>query len=349
MPSKRGYYITGNTAEGIVNFLSTNTSDFHHHIILKHPSQTVKTTVIKEIINEYEANHDVEVLYSSLGKEFLEGVIIRDKKIAVIDERAASADLSGAIEIDLSLFTTDDVATMDFTQEQEKINAYTQLAYDNFETGLKIHDDLEAVYIKEMDFEKANQMAEEFTETILNGVPKQNKESTVFHRLFGTNTKDGVVNVVPEILSQLSKKYFIKGRAGTGKSTFMKKIMAACQEHGFDVELYHCSFDPNSIDMVLVRELGFCIFDSTDPHEFFPAGPGEEIIDMYEEAVTPGTDEKYAEEINELNSRYKSYMKLGIVNLKEAGEIHQSLEQQFVIQPRDLEKIKSFILGKIIE
>ncbi|WP_042142609.1 hypothetical protein [Paucisalibacillus sp. EB02] len=349
MPSKIGYYVSGNTAEGFVNFLSTNTPNFHHHIILKHPSNKIKTTIINEIIKKYESDHDIEVLYSSIGKEYLEGVIIRDKKVAIIDEKIATADLSGSFEIDLSLFFAQDITNIDLSTDINKITQLTQNAYDNFRTGLKVHDDLEEVYIKEMNFDAANKLADEFIDTLLKYVPKQNKEATVVHRLFGTNTRDGVVNVVPEILSQLSKKYFIKGRAGTGKSTLMKKITAAAQEHGFDVELYHCSFDPNSADMVLIRDLEFCIFDSTDPHEFFPNGPGEEEIDMYEKTVTPCTDEKYEKEITEINSRYKSYMKKGVVELKAAGDIINKIEQKFTMDPREIEKITSFISGKIIE
>lgn len=346
---KKGYYVSGNTAEGFVNFLSSNTSNFHHHIILKHPSYKVKTSVIQEIINQTEAESELEVLYSSIGKEFLEGVIIRDKKIAVIDERIASSDLSGAFEMNLSLFAADELADNDFSVEEENIESYMHSAYSNFASGLKIHDDLEAIYISEMNFEKADTIAEEFVETVLEDVSKHERNPDIVHRLFGTNTRDGVVNVVPEILSQLSKKYYIKGRAGTGKSTFMKKIMAACRDYGYDIELYHCSFDPNSIDMVLVRDLDFCLFDSTDPHEFFPNGEGDQVIDMYELAVNPGTDEKYADEINELNNRYKSFMKKGVGDLKKAGDIIGRLEQQFVINQRDIEKITSFIKSKILE
>jgi hypothetical protein len=129
----------------------------------------------------------------------------------------------------------------------------------------------------------------------------------------------------------------------------MKKVMKAAEDHGFDIELYHCSFDPNSVDMVLIRELEFCIFDSTDPHEYFPNGPGEEEIDMYEKTVTPGTDEKYEKEITELNTTYKSYMKQGVVELKAAGEIINQVEQRFTMDPRIIDKITSFIFGKIIE
>ena len=68
----------------------------------------------------------------------------------------------------------------------------------------------------------------------------------------------------------------------------LKKLAKAAEEKGFEVEVYHCGFDPNSLDMVIVRELGFAIFDSTAPHEYFPSREGDEIIDMYALIVTRG-------------------------------------------------------------
>ncbi len=205
-----------------------------------------------------------------------------------------------------------------------------QQAYDSFAEGLRIHDDLEAIYINQMDFERADEFAEDFITELLTDVPKKQREPRRFHRLFGTNTADGVVNVVPHLIENIKDVYYIKGRAGTGKSVFMKKIANACLDHGFDVEMYYCSFDPGSIDMVLVRELDFCIFDSTDPHEFFPQRDGEKVIDMYENFVAPGTDETYATEIDDVHKRYKSCMKKGVRFLKEAGEQWRKWEDDYM-------------------
>ena len=40
--------------------------------------------------------------------------------------------------------------------------------------------------------------------------------------------------------------------------------------------------------MVIFRELGIAIFDSTAPNEYFPSRAGNEIIEMYELLITPG-------------------------------------------------------------
>ncbi len=305
---------------------------------------------MKQLLAKFEGEYESEVLYSSLGNKYLEGFIIRGKSLAVIDDTVASQKVNGAIEVDLNLFLEKKPSPERVDHEAEEQFIYhTDKAYENFAIGLEVHDDLEGIYINEMDFDKADQLADNFVDDLLEGVEKKNRTPQVYHRLFGTNTADGVVNCVPEILQDLSTVYFVKGRAGTGKSTFMKHISQACQQHGFDVELYYCSFDPNSIDMVLVRDLDFCIFDSTDPHEFFPTRDGEKIIDLYERCVTSGTDEKFATEINHLNNTYKSYMKQGIHHLKEAGAYLEKTERQYTFTEEDTQNMVDFIWRDVIQ
>ncbi|RKQ35594.1 hypothetical protein [Oceanobacillus halophilus] len=341
------YYVSANTAEGFVNYIHSNVEELNQVIILKHPSHTLKTSIIHQMIDYYKSQREIEVLLSPLGKKYLDGVIIREKSLAIINDRISTPDLAGAIEIDCSLFMKHR-PVLD-TDLEEKFTYYNEEAYKNFATGLKVHDDLEKIYINEMDFERADELADDVIQEHVEKREKQRFESKVYHRLFGTNTVDGVVNEIPHLIENISTVYYIKGRAGTGKSTLMKKVSKACENKGYGVELYHCSFDPNSLDMVLVRELGLCIFDSTDPHEFFPNREGEKVIDVYEEAVTPGTDEKYESQINQVNREYKSYMKQGIVELKKAGEYLEKIEDKFGFSKKEITNISEFLKEQIIQ
>ncbi|GAB3068706.1 hypothetical protein [Virgibacillus ainsalahensis] len=339
------YYVSGNTAEGFINFLPSNVKDFKQVIILKHPSLALKTAIIEKII--HRSNQQAEILLSAQGNKYLDGVIIRGKSLAIIDDKIATDDLAGSIELDLSLFLKDKLyLTDDYMEKNSQYQNEIGYAHANFAEGLKIHDDLEEIYIDEMDFEKADQLTKKFITNLLQGAPKKNQSAHVYHRLFGTNTSDGVVNVVLHLIQNISNVYHVKGRAGTGKSTFMKKVAKACEDYGFDTEIYHCSFDPNSLDMVLVRELDFCMFDSTDPHAFSPQAE-DSIMDLYEETVTPGTDEKFASKINEVHTNYKSRMKKGIQHLKQAGKHLDRLEESHRFTDTELAKITTFITENI--
>ncbi len=75
--------------------------------MLKHASQRFKSTILKQLITELEGKYSVEVLCSSLGEEYLDGMIVREKSIAIITDDVApelkhiqTIDVSQAINID---------------------------------------------------------------------------------------------------------------------------------------------------------------------------------------------------------------------------------------------------------
>lgn len=321
----------------MVNFLDDNVIGLHQVIVLQHVSHTVKTAILKQLIYAWEHKYELEVLLSPFGHKYIEGVIVREQSFAIVTEESMTTKRSCATPFTLRNYIDPHIDHKRMRCVQRNIDEWMAKAYDDFSVGLKIHDDLEAVYIKQMDFSKADALAEQLIQDLLTDVDKRKQTAKVFRRLFGTNTSDGVVNVVPQLLAERDKNYYLKGRAGTGKSTFMKRVVTACQDYGLDLELYHCSFDPNSIDMVIVPDLNVSIFDSTNPHEFFPKYAGDEIIDLYEKTVTPGTDEKYAEEIERITKHYKSYMKAGMGKLTKAGRLLDEFESAFTFRYEDIQ------------
>jgi len=72
--------------------------------------------------------------------------------------------------------------------------------------------------------------------------------------------------------------------------------------------------------------LSTAIFDSTAPHEYFPERDGDEILDMYERTMTPGTDQTYAAEIAAIKERYSSKMKEATSHLAAAEAIHSQIK-----------------------
>ncbi|WLV24003.1 hypothetical protein QR721_10205 [Aciduricibacillus chroicocephali] len=328
------YYLTGHTSKGFINLLSEQTLIGIERIcVLDHVSKTVKTSVLHACL-ESVADSEHEVLLSPDGKEYLEGVIIRDHSLAILTNTIAdSANLPTKllgklirIELDVHFAENEPDAA-----EVRLLEGVCNKAYDALLAGLRIHDDLESVYGDEMDFEKADEVAETITDLLLGKVSDRQKEPQIERRMFGTNTPDGIVNIVPEIINRTSRIHFVHGRAGTGKSTLMKRIANTCLEKGLNLELYHCSFDPQSVDMIRVPELDYAIFDATDPHAFNPDpnDSGQEVIDTYELFVNPGTDEKYADIIEGVTRRYKKKAGEGIEWLKEAGKIMERLEEPY--------------------
>lgn len=325
------YYVAGNTAAGRVNVLATNVEDFRHVIVLKHPSPQVKTSCLHEWMKRHvRTGTKVEILESVEGKLFIDGIIIREEGVAIISDTIIDESIKNIHTLDLTSYILETESRLQSVHNHEKnMNDYLEKSWESFATGLNIHDQLEHIYIRHMDFDKADQVALQWKKRYLPTEGKKNSQGQVCKRLFGTNTAEGAINIVPKIIENFPVVHHVKGRAGTGKSYFMNTIAEACIQLGYDIEQYICSFDPKSTDMIIVRALNICLLDSTNPHEFTPKQT-DVVIDLYEETVAPGVDERYKDSIKETTATYKSFMKKGINNLQAARQNQRIIDDMYI-------------------
>ncbi|MDV2687428.1 hypothetical protein RYX56_24080, partial [Alkalihalophilus lindianensis] len=82
-----------------------------------------------------------------------------------------------------------------------------------------------------MDFQKADQLTNKLMESFF-GKMKLNKQPDVRHRFLGAATPAGAVDFIPNLTEEIPKRYFLKGRPGSGKSTMLRKLAAAAVERG---------------------------------------------------------------------------------------------------------------------
>ncbi|MBM7704132.1 PRK06851 family protein [Metabacillus iocasae] len=342
----KNYYAAGNTARGFYSLFESNLQGLDRLFILKGGPGTGKSTLMKQIGEEWnEKGFDIEFIHCASDNGSIDGVIIPSLKVGIVDgtsPHVIEPKAPGAIEeyVHLGVAWNTDLLTSQkekIVEVTTKIEQSFQAAYSHFEEALRIHDEWERFYIQNMDFQKANELTDRLISSLFQG-KELRKKADVRHRFLGAATPKGAVDFVPNLTEGLAKRYLIKGRPGSGKSTMLKKLAAAAEQRGFDVEVYHCGFDPNSLDMVIVRELGFAIFDSTAPHEYFPEHNSDEIVDMYGTIITFGTDEKYEAELKDVASRYSTKMKEAIACLAQAKAHHDQLENYY-IEAMDFTKV----------
>lgn len=91
----------------------------------------------------------------------------------------------------------------------------------------------------------------------------------------GGNTAEGFYTCFSDIVPEPLRKrmFYIKGGPGVGKSSLMKRIGTAFEEAGQDVEYFHCSSDPDSLDGLSIPSLGVGMMDGTAPHVYDPIIP----------------------------------------------------------------------------
>ena len=303
------YYACGNTAKGFISLLDTNLTGLTQLYLLKDGLPSEKTALMKEIGADWQNRGlDIEYLHCSRDQDALDGVIIPALMAGILDGTPPHA-------INISRAETMDCGCAEesgkCSQQLERIQALNWVidtglsaAYAAFAAALRTHDDWEAIYISNMDVAAHSKVTQLLIDRIL-ADNVLDKPTVVRHRFMGGATPAGPVDYIPNLTQDITKRFFLKGRPGTGKSTLLKKLAAAAEIRGFDVENYHCGFDPDSMDMVILRELGVAVIDTTAPHEYFPSRDSDEIIDLYQEIIKPGTDEAYEAKLKEITRDYK--------------------------------------------
>lgn len=357
-PSIINYYGGGNTARGFVNYYDSILENIKDIYVIRNAPQVIKTSVIKNIAQAYLAKgYEVELINSYMGDEYVEGVVIPKGNVAFIDGNPIYGTKLESIEKEKQYIDLSQIMDENSLKKRHKnidnlktlMKEEIKKAHVAFGVALKIHDKWEAIYIDNMHFGRADDFAKELISRIL-AETKLDKKSKVVHRFLGVATPDGPKDFIPSITRNVDKRYLIKGRPGTGKSTILGKLLSEAEKRGYDIEAYHCGFDPKSYDMIVLRELSVAVFDSTRPHEYLAERHTDEIVDTYEELVYPGTEEKYKDKIESIKQEYTRKIKEATSYLATGKKYMLELESLY-LQSINKEKLRNLEkgLGTLIE
>lgn len=321
MANKRCYLASANTSEGFVSFFDYILRDAQRVYILKGGPGCGKSTFIKRIGEELlNFGFDIDFIYCSSDSNSLDGIFIHDIDVAIVNGIAPHVidpKYPGAVE---RLLDFGDYWDIDYLRSKkdeiryyiDEIEAQYKKFFEHLKNAKTIHDKWEKEYLKGMDFKKADEITQNLINTVIKD--KKDKASKEYRRFAGAMTPQGQVCFYDILTKDIKNRYVVKGRPGTGKSTMTKKIAQAAIDSGYDVEYYYCSFDPKSIDMIIIPELSFAMLDGTAPHVFDP-GPDDILVDMFKcidtdivhenEEPIKAIEKEYAEEIGKAKFIYK--------------------------------------------
>ncbi|MDQ0339231.1 Cdc6-like AAA superfamily ATPase [Caldalkalibacillus uzonensis] len=333
---EKHYFAHGHTAEGYVSFYPSLIKELKHRYLLNGAPGTGKSWLLRQLGQQaLHRGYGVEFIHSALVREEIDGVIIPALQTAVIDAtRPHHFDPVYPVVIDQVINLNEGIDAgklkgqtdkiIDLVDQQEE--AFKR-AYDHFCQAKQFHLQKEALYAEGFDKSRANEVTNELISRFLSQVKGENGRER--HMFFGAATAEGVVHFIDELTEGLHVRVIVKGRPGSGKSTMLKKLVQKAEELALETEVYHCGFDPNSLDMIYWPQLKVAIVDGTAPHELEPVRHEDEILDMYALCFSKDIDQLYAKELAELDHKYKAQTKQGVAWLREAKQYRDELRSHY--------------------
>ena len=123
--------------------------------------------------------------------------------------------------------------------------------------------------------------------------------------------------------------HIIKGGPGTGKSGFMRRLAAAAEKKGLDVETVLCSGDPDSLDGIYIPALRQAWCDGTAPHVAEPAAFAVDAdyvnLGSFCRLPVSSPDE---ERIQRLNRAYKALYRQAYALLSAASSVRDAVPEE---------------------
>lgn len=344
MGKQRCYFATANTSSGFVSFYDNTVKEAERVYILKGSPGSGKSTFLKKMGNELlRADFDVDFIYSCVDSDALDGIYIHGINVVFVNGNLPSPidpKYPGAVERLLDFGEYWDIDYL--RKEKQKIKYYfdeIDKEYYKFYMHLKnakeIHEQWEKEYLLGMNFKEAtnltNRLINEFIKEKL--IKEKGKE---YHRFACALTIDGLQCFYENLTFGLRDRIVLRGRPGNGKTTMLRTIANAGIENGYNVEVYHCAFDVDSIDMIIIPELSFAILDGDQPHLFEPK-KNDRLIDMFKLIDTNIVNED-ENPIKEIEFYYAEEMRYVKEIYSRIGRLNTELEK-FYIEAMDYNEV----------
>lgn len=156
----------------------------------------------------------------------------------------------------------------------------------------------------------------------------------------GANSPTGFYSLYHELLppEEAEAIYILKGGAGCGKSTFMRRVARHAEAAGEACVFIPCSGDPDSLDGLIFPKRRIALVDGTAPHVIEPQYPGvvESYInlgDCYHRAGLQASRQA----ILDATAEYKGHYKRVYRCLEAASQLHRD-NRELLLSAQVIEK-----------
>jgi hypothetical protein len=274
----RHFFFSGNTTMGFYSYFNyiIDQKEAERIYCIKGGPGTGKSTFMKNIGQEMEnQNNQVEYIHCSSDCDSIDAVVIKNKKVALIDGTAPHiVDPKNPAAVDEIINLGEFWDREKIKKQKDKIiihnNTLGELykrAYRYLGAAKFIYDDIINIYSHGVDLGAINVYISGIKNTELKNYPVSNKVGKTRKAFACAVSPQGVVNYIDTLVDNTYTKIIIKGELGAKTDILLKKVADEAIKRGLDVELFYCILDPeNKVDHLIIPEIKLALITSNKWH-----------------------------------------------------------------------------------
>jgi hypothetical protein len=346
---ERHYFPGNNTPLGFFSYYKhiLGQREANKIVCIKGGPGTGKSTFMNRIAEYFASmDEDIDYLHCSADENSLDGIVLKDRRIAVIDGTSPHITdpvTPGAVDkiVNLGEFWDEDAIAVNKSEIidlNEETSRWYRIAYNYLSAAKSVYRSLEEIYndaSEDSEIYKvvADIVGSEYGDLDISLKPGKRK------KFFASAiTGDGVVNYITSLLGDMKRVYMIDSPVGYSNSSFMEIVTEGAIYRGLDVEVYYCPMCPEEkIEHIVIPELKTAFVTMNRYHDIqpweipAPDESGQEIIliDMedYMNILNIG---KNSELIQSLNEEYDILLNKSVKHLSLARDTHLMVEKMYI-------------------
>ena len=345
MAMTRHYFPGNNTPQGFFSYYNyiLGQREANRIICLKGGPGTGKSTFLKNIGKQLEAaGLSVDYLHCSADENSLDGILIPDKQIAMVDgtsPHVIDPMTPGAVDSILNFgdFWNDKMIGEEkeqIMQHNEACSRWYRIGYVYLQAASAIGKNISMVQEEGIETSELYGFAADVIHRELSGHPISMKPGRIKNFFATAITPYGFYNGIKDILPGIRKIYLMNVPEGYRNQSVMQTILEGAKYRGLDVWCYYCPMDPeDKIEHIVIPNLSVAFVTANRWHDIEPweltepDGEAREIIHLdicdYQSYFFTETNRSL---LLQLSTHYEDMLHAAVYAFSKAKENHDAVE-----------------------
>jgi hypothetical protein len=327
----------GNTSQGFFSYYDyiLEQDDATRVFIIKGGPGVGKSTFMKKVADEMlKRDYDVEFMHCSSDSNSLDGLVIPEIKIALLDGTAphvVDPKIPGAVDeiIYLGDYWTEEGIRPNkqaIMRDSRDKGRFFARAYKYLRAALTVYEDTAVINSWAIDTAKVNFETTRIIDAVFAGDPIADKEGRQRKLFASAITPDGLKNYLTSIIST-ERIYVIRGNPGTGTEKILEKIMNEAIERGYFVELYYCALLPTKLEHIVIPQKGVAFTTSNEYHHADVAVYEEINLNEY---LDKNIIKANIEALEYNGATFDALLNRAVETISKARDVHDKMESYYI-------------------